>query len=242
MIWTAVDVMGGNCVQLRGGDPKTARYIQGPIKAAQRWADEGADGLHLIDLDAALGQGENRSVLEKIIRSVKIPVQVGGGVRDTEAVERWLGLGVQSVIVGTRGVREPDWLREITVRFPKRIVLAVDARGDEITVAGWTETSGKKLLDLARSVDDIGLASLLYTNVAVEGLLQGIDPQPIRQLCESVQTPVLVSGGLRHADDVRLAYHLGAAGVVLGTALYAGTVHLAELRDLVKVRTNHGQE
>ncbi|MBI1742072.1 1-(5-phosphoribosyl)-5-[(5-phosphoribosylamino)methylideneamino]imidazole-4-carboxamide isomerase [Candidatus Acetothermia bacterium] len=230
MIWAAVDILEGRCVQLRGGDPQTARYLQDPVEAMQRWADEGADGLHLIDLDAALGKGENRSVLKKMIRTVRVPVQVGGGVRDTETVDRWLSFGAERVIVGTKGVREPDWLREITMRFPKKIVLAVDARGDEVTIAGWTQRSGKKLLDVARSVDDFGLAALLYTNVGVEGLLQGIDPKPIRQLCESVRTPVLISGGLRHADDVRLAYQLGAAGVVLGTALYAGTVHLAELR------------
>ncbi len=230
MIWAAVDLLGGRCVQLLGGDPATARFTQDPVEAAQRFAAEGADGLHLIDLDAALGRGDNRRILREIIRAVEITVQIGGGIRDERAVTRWLDAGAERVIVGTRGVEDPEWLRAMAARFPRRIVLALDARGEEIVTAGWRRGSGLRTLELARRVDPLGLAALLYTNVEIEGTLRGLDPQPIAALCRAVRTPVLVAGGLRTAQDVHRAYQLGAAGVVLGTALYAGTIDLKELK------------
>lgn len=228
-IWAAVDVLDGRCVQLRGGDPETARFAQDPLKAARHWMEEGADGLHLIDLNAALGAGSNRETLAAILRAVDIPVQVGGGVRDERAIERWLTLGAERVIVGTRGVRDRQWLRAAAAEFPEQIVLALDARGDEVVTSGWAQGSGRHALELAREVDEFGLAALLFTNVDIEGSLTGLDPKPIEALCAGVQTPVLVSGGVKDAEDVRLAWELGASGVVLGTALYAGTVRLAEL-------------
>ena len=230
MIWAAVDLLGGRCVQLLGGDPTTARFAQDPVEAARRFAAEGADGLHLVDLDAALGQGDNRRVLPEIIRAVEIPVQIGGGVRDERAIARWLDTGAVRVIVGTRGVEDPEWLRAMAARFPQRIVLALDARGEEIVTSGWRRGSGLQVLELARRVDPLGLAALLYTNVKIEGSLRGLDPQPIADLCRAVRTPVLVAGGLRTVEDVHRAYRLGAAGVVLGTALYAGTVSLKDLK------------
>jgi phosphoribosylformimino-5-aminoimidazole carboxamide ribotide isomerase len=230
MIWAAVDLLDGQCVQLRGGDPKTARYAQDPLSTASRWANEGADGLHLIDLNAALGQGHNRQLLEEILVTIDLPIQIGGGVREAQEIERWLDAGAQRVIVGTRGVQDIKWLKETVTRFPRQIVLALDARGGEVTVEGWTHGSGRRILDVARAVDDLNLAALLYTNVGIEGSLQGIDPKPVAELCAAVRTPALVSGGLRDADDVRTAYRLGATGVVLGTAIYAGTIKLADLR------------
>ena len=230
MIWAAVDLLGGRCVQLLGGDPATARFAQDPLEAARRFAAEGADGLHLIDLDAALGQGDNRELLEEIVRAASVPVQIGGGVCAVRAIARWLSIGAERVIVGTRGAEDPEWLRAMAARFPQRIVLALDARGEEIVTSGWRRGSGLRALELARQVDPLGLAALLYTNVKIEGSLRGLDPQPIAALCRAVRTPVLVAGGLRGTQDVYRAYQLGAAGVVLGTALYAGTVHLKELK------------
>lgn len=230
MIWAAVDLLDGQCVQLRGGDPNTARFNQDPIQAARHWVAEGADGLHLIDLSAALGNGDNGDLIARIIAAVDLPVQVGGGIRDEAAIARWLKLGASCVIVGTRGVKEPQWLKEMTTRFPHKIILAVDARGEEVTVSGWTEGSGISLFDLAEAVNDLALAGLLYTNVDIEGSLQGIDPTPVLKLCTMTRLPVQVSGGLRQTEDVLAAYQLGAAGVVLGTALYADKIRLPELK------------
>lgn len=232
MIWAAVDVMDGQCVQLTGGDPDTARFRRDPIEAAHRWLNEGADGLHLVDLDAAMGRGSNDELLRELIMSANGTVQVGGGVRDASAIDDWIGTGVNRVIVGTRAVRELDWLTAMAERFPGRLVLALDAREGEVTVSGWTEGSGIQAVDIARDVDGIGLAALLYTNVGIEGSLQGLDPTPIEELCGAVETPVLVSGGIKTAQDVRTAYRLGASGVVIGTALYAESVRIAELRGL----------
>lgn len=229
MIWAAVDVLEGRAVQLRGGDPGTARYVQDPVEAACRWAREGADGLHLIDLDAALGRGDNRSVMEDLLGSTGVPEQVGGGVRDSVSVERWLEMGADRVIVGTRGVEDPGWLRDMAAAFPNRIVLALDAHGEDVAVAGWTRGSGRTLLDVAQEADGLGLAAFLHTDVGMEGSMRGFAPGPVRTLCATVRTPVLVSGGLRSEGDVRMAYRSGAAGVVLGTALYAGTVRLSDL-------------
>lgn len=235
-IWAAVDVLNGQCVQLRGGDPGAARFIQDPVGAAQRWAAEGADGLHVVDLDAALGHGHNRSVIERLLKSVRfpvpVPVQVGGGVRDAQTAERWLARGAARVVVGTRGVQDPGWLRGLAERFPRRVVLALDARGDEVVIQGWQRRSGRRLLEVAQAVEELGveLAAFLYTDVDREGSLQGLDPEPLRALCASVRTPVLVAGGLRSAEDAQRARELGASGAVLGTALYAGTVRLPELK------------
>ncbi len=228
-IWAAVDVMGGECVQLKGGDPDTARFNRDARAAARHWAAQGADGLHLIDLDAALERGHNRALLEAIARETDAPVQIGGGVRDDDALRFWLDTSADRVIVGTRGVADPDWLADAAQRHPDRIVLAVDARGDEVVISGWTRGAGVKLLDLAARVAGLPLAGLLYTNVGVEGSLHGIDPEPVRALCGAADLPVLVSGGLKDARDVAAAFELGAAGVVLGTALYAGAISLSEL-------------
>lgn len=233
MIWAAVDLMNGQCVQLKGGDPSTARFNQDPVKAAQHWVEQGADGLHLIDLDAALGKGDNISVIQDIIRAVDVPLQVGGGIRDLKAIERWLSLGIHRLIIGTRAIKEPDWLEEMALNFPRKIVLAVDAREDEITVSGWTEGSGQNLFEFAETMDHLPLAGLLYTNVGIEGALSGIDPAPILKLCTSTQIPVLVSGGIKDVEDVLGAYQLGAKGVVLGTALYAKEIELPKLKALM---------
>jgi len=230
MIWAAVDIMDGQCVQLQGGDPTTARFQRDPIEAAHHWMDEGADGLHLVDLDAAMGRGSNDELLRELIMSVNGTVQVGGGVRDAATIEDWLSAGVTRVIVGTRAVRESDWLQAMAERFPQRLVLALDARDGEVTVSGWTEGSGVQVSDVADRVDGLGLAALLYTNVGIEGSLKGLDPTPIEELCRTTaETPVLVSGGIKTSDDVRMAYRLGASGVVIGTALYAGTIRLADV-------------
>jgi len=233
MIWAAVDLMDGQCVQLKGGDPSTARFNQDPVQAAQHWIEQGADGLHLIDLDAALGKGDNISVIETIINSVDVSIQVGGGIRDLKAIDRWLSLGIHRLIIGTRAIKEPEWLEEMALNFPRKIVVAVDARDDEITVSGWTEGSGQNLFKFAEAIDHLPLAGLLYTNVGIEGALSGIDPTPILKLCTSTKIPVLVSGGVKDAEDVLGAYQLGAKGVVLGTALYAKEIELPELKALM---------
>ncbi len=241
-IWAAVDLLDRECVQLRGGDPATARFRQRPEGAAERWLREGADGLHLIDLNAALGAdaSPNTEALERLLalcaRHEK-PAQIGGGLRSVEAVEGWLRRGAARAIVGTRAVREPGWLNALVERFPRRIVLAMDVRGGEVLVEGWRRGSGlapARLLDAL--TEEIGagvgrLAALLYTNVDREGTLQGLDPEPLSALCGRAPVPVLVAGGLRSIDDVLKAKALGARGVVLGTALYAGTLRLPELKE-----------
>jgi len=230
MIWAAVDLLDDQCVQLKGGDPGTARFWQDPVQAAAHWVEQGADGLHLIDLNAALGKGDNGKTIASIIKQVKVPVQVGGGIRDRAALERWLALGVQRLIVGTRGIQDPAWLEDMAAVFPKNIVLAVDSRNDEITVSGWTQGSGLDLYEFVNTVEHLPLAGLLHTNVGIEGALSGIDVAPVLKLCTSTRLPVLISGGIKDESDVRAAYQLGAAGVVLGTALYAGKIDLVDLK------------
>jgi len=229
MIWAAVDVMDGQCVQLRRGDPTTARFKRDAIQAARHWESEGAHGLHLVDLDAAMGQGSNVALLRETMQTLQRPVQVGGGVRDAARIGEWITAGAERVILGTRAIREPDWLAAMAERFPGRLVLALDAHDGEVTTSGWSEGSGVRAIDVARDVDRLGLAALLYTNVGIEGSLEGLDPTPIHDLCQAVETPVLVSGGITTADDVKTAYRLGASGVVVGTALYAETVRMDEL-------------
>jgi phosphoribosylformimino-5-aminoimidazole carboxamide ribotide isomerase len=234
MIWAAVDIMDGQCVQLKGGDPSTARFQQVPLQAAKHWVEQGADGLHIIDLNAALGNGNNNGIIEEIVQAVDVPVQIGGGIRDLRVIERWFNLGIKRLIIGTRGIKEPKWLAEMTHLFPNRIVLAIDARDDEIAISGWTENSGQNLYEFAEAVSELPLAGLLYTNVGIEGSMEGIDPAPVLKLCTTTSIPVLVSGGLKDEDDVLAAYQLGAEGVVLGTALYTDDIDLKKLQHQLK--------
>lgn len=225
IIYPAIDLLGGRVVRMRGGRIGTEWTVSDdPVGLAREWERRGAKALHVVDLDAALGRGQNRLLAGEIVRSVKIPVQIGGGLREDQDVEGTIATGAARVIVGTRGVEDPKWLQSQAAKHPGKILLAVDARGTRIVIKGWTEETRLDVPTFVSQVESFGLAGLLYTNVTVEGQSAGVDWAPIEQVLRGTRLPVLISGGVTRLEEIRRLREIGAYGVVLGTALYKRTI------------------
>ncbi|HEX2066060.1 MAG TPA: 1-(5-phosphoribosyl)-5-[(5-phosphoribosylamino)methylideneamino] imidazole-4-carboxamide isomerase [Candidatus Thermoplasmatota archaeon] len=228
-LYPAIDLRHGKVVQLVGGDPaQVALERPDPAAQAQDFADAGATWLHVVDLDAAFG-GRNQWLHLGRIQRAGLRLQFGGGVRSMTQVQQLLDLGVERVVVGTQGVRNPEWLRELARIFPGRIVLAIDARGRDVAVKGWTEATGLDAVELAARLDDAGLAAFLYTNVEREGRLAGVDRATIAALrLAAPRTPLLASGGIATLEDLAWLKEAGVAGAVLGMSVYKGTIDLTQ--------------
>lgn len=228
-IYPAIDLQGGHVVQLVGGDPDrvAVKEDRTPAEQAGYWRRLGARRFHVIDLDAALGRGDNLSQLQGILGHGE-PVTFGGGVRHMMDIESLLARGIGRVIVGTQGVRNPRWLREVAAIYPGKIVLAIDARGRDIVVKGWTESADLDVVTFAKQMDDAGLAGFLYTNVDKEGRLEGVDLGVLRDLRDAIeQTPLIVSGGISSHEDLAAIATIGCDGAVLGMSIYTGAIDLA---------------
>jgi phosphoribosylformimino-5-aminoimidazole carboxamide ribotide isomerase len=224
----AVDIRGGRCVRLLQGrlDQETV-YFDRPADAARVWAEQGAELLHVVDLDGAFqGRPVNFATVSAIAREVEVPIEVGGGIRTDETVERYLGLGVARVVIGSRAVRDPEWLRGLCERFPGRIAAGVDARDGRVAVEGWAETSDVDALEFARALDPSGLRAIIFTDVATDGAMTGPNLGALSLLVEAVRTPVIASGGIASLDDVRRVAALKVEGVIIGKALFAGAFSL----------------
>jgi phosphoribosylformimino-5-aminoimidazole carboxamide ribotide isomerase len=228
-IFPAVDILSGSCVQLVQGRRDTATFFGRPIDCALRWINAGARQLHIVNLDGAFGNSAvNLTLIRELIRITGVTIQLGGGIRSFEDAAGWLDAGVDRVIIGTLAVKDPDVLTGLAEQYGRdRIIAGVDARGGLITVEGWDRTEGE-YIGWARIFEKKGAGTLLYTNVDVEGLQQGIRIPPVRCLIESVGIPVIVAGGISSGDDVRALKKIGAYGVVLGSALYSGKLSLRE--------------
>jgi phosphoribosylformimino-5-aminoimidazole carboxamide ribotide isomerase len=225
-----VDLRGGRVVQLVGGVPGTEQVVlDDPVATAQRWQAEGFRALHVIDLDAALGKGDNREVTRQIIASVEIPVQAGGGVRTTGAVGALLEAGASRVIVGTRAVMDAKWLEEIAGRWPGCIMVAADVRDGNVLIRGWTAASDVHIESLAAALEDLPLAGVLVTDVSREGRMQGIDAAQFTALAGLTRHPLIAAGGISSIADIHALERAGAAGAVLGMSLYKGALDMAVL-------------
>lgn len=221
----AVDIKDGRCVQLVGGRPGTEKVaIEDVIGVARRWQSYGAEMIHIIDLDSALGTGSNEALVEMVAADVDIPVQVGGGVRSHDHVQRLFDIGCERVIVGTRAIQDREFIEKISDEFKDGIVVAIDAVADEVVIKGWQEGSGKGLLSVVSDMDPLPIFGFLYTNVAVEGKLEGIDVVPIQALVNSTRKPVIVSGGITTKYDLRALQKMGVHSAVVGMAVYTGRI------------------
>jgi phosphoribosylformimino-5-aminoimidazole carboxamide ribotide isomerase len=234
-VFPAVDILGGKCVQLVQGKRETARVFGDPRECARRWLEAGAEALHVINLDGAFGDsGKNASIIQGIHRETGVFLQLGGGIRSIEDARSWLDTGVDRIILGTLAVREPDSVRTLSGEAgPSRVVASVDARGGQVVVEGWRAPGGDYLAWAGR-FEDLGAGSLLFTNVDVEGLEQGIRPEPVRRLLGATRLPVVVAGGISSLGDIATLKGLGAAGVVLGSALYSGKIDLGKAMELCR--------
>ncbi len=222
----AVDILDHRVVQLVGGVPGTEQVtLPDPLIVAEDWESKGAERLHIIDLDSALGKGHNAQVIRKIIESSKVPVQVGGGIRSTEVAEYYLDCGADRVIAGTKGLKDPAWLRAMSLKYPKRMVLALDMKNGRIQTHGWKEDSPLDLKDVFASIAGLPLAGVLFTNVDVEGQAKGIDVDVVRDFVTNCPHLTIVSGGVTDERDVEALERMGVEEAVVGLSLYTGKLN-----------------
>jgi phosphoribosylformimino-5-aminoimidazole carboxamide ribotide isomerase len=221
----AVDLKGGRCVQLVGGRPEDERVsLPDPVGVAHGWMFVGFSSLHVVDLDGALGLGTNLGIIERIAREVECDLQVGGGLRSDEAVDAVLEAGADRAIVGTRAVEDPEWLGALSRRHPGRVVVAADVRDGRVLSKGWVESTGKPIAEFVGKLDGLPLAGILCTDVGREGKVQGIDRGFVGQVIAASAFPVWISGGVTTIEELRFLDDCGAAGAVLGMALYTGVL------------------
>ena len=228
MVIPAVDIRGGRCVRLYQGrlDEETV-YFDRPADAARRWAELGAEMIHVVDLDGAFeGRPVNFEAVADVVREVDVPIDLGGGIRTDETVARYLGLGVERVAIGTKALRDPAWLAALCDRFPGRIVADIGARDGRVAVQGWAETSDVDALDLARRLDGMGLRAIVFTDAATDGAMRGPNLPALRRVAGAVGTPVVASGGIASLDDVRAVAALGVEAMIIGKALFDGAIEL----------------
>jgi len=233
----SVDIKDGRCVKLIRGKPGSGRVISDdPLEVAKSWEEEGAEILHLIDLDAAIsGDERNREIIKHILAEMKIPVEVGGGIRTVEKALALLEAGAEWVIMGTAAVENPTLVSEVAeVINASHLILAIDSEGARVLTRGWTQRTQLSTEEAVKWFRDLKLAAFLYTDVKVEGTLRGIDDEGIRRLIAATETPIIYSGGITSLQDVRTLAQLGLRGAVVGRALYDGHFTLREAIDVVQ--------
>ncbi|HXQ39797.1 MAG TPA: 1-(5-phosphoribosyl)-5-[(5-phosphoribosylamino)methylideneamino]imidazole-4-carboxamide isomerase [Candidatus Udaeobacter sp.] len=230
ILYPAIDLKEGACVRLRRGDMAAATvFNRDPAAQARRFAAAGAQWLHVVDLDGAFaGKSVNRSAVEAILAAVAIPCQLGGGIRDQAAIEGWLAAGVARVVLGTAALKDPELVREACRRHPGRIAVAIDARGGNVAVEGWAETSDVTTLDLAARFADAGVAAIVFTDVERDGIMEGANVAATARLTQATAIPVIASGGISGLGDLAALKAAGAAGAIVGRALYDGTLDLGQ--------------
>jgi phosphoribosylformimino-5-aminoimidazole carboxamide ribotide isomerase len=239
ILFPAIDLKEGLAVRLEQGDMARATvFHKDPAAQARAFEMQGFAYLHIVDLDGAFaGKPVNADAVDRILETVGIPVQLGGGVRDMATVEAWLGKGVDRVIIGTAAVRNPELVKEAAKKFPGRVAVGLDARDGKVAVEGWAETSELSVLEIARRFEDAGVAAIIYTDIARDGLLQGLNLDATIALAEAITIPVIASGGLGSIDDIKAMLEPRARkleGAIAGRALYDGRLDAAEALKLIR--------
>jgi len=241
MVIPAVDLKEGRCVRLsQGRMDQESVYSEDPIQMAKHWESKGAERLHVIDLNGAvMGRPFHRSLIEEITRSLCIPIEVGGGIRDLETIENYLSSGVRWVILGTTAFRNRHLIEEACHRFPGRVILAIDAKGGRVAIEGWNEVAPVEAIGLANQFERIGLSAIIFTDVERDGMGTGLNWEETRALARSTSIPVIASGGVSRIEDIQHLMALepdGVIGVIVGRALYTGHLDLEEAIQMVKRR------
>ncbi|HEY7841587.1 MAG TPA: 1-(5-phosphoribosyl)-5-[(5-phosphoribosylamino)methylideneamino]imidazole-4-carboxamide isomerase [Gammaproteobacteria bacterium] len=230
----AIDIKDGKCVRLRQGkmDAETV-YSDNPLEVAERWVKAGARRLHVVDLNGAVtGKPGNADIIHAIVEAhPRIPVQVGGGIRDEDTIQTYLDAGVSFVIIGTRAVTTPHFVADVCLEFPSHIIVGLDARDGKLATEGWSKLSHHDAVDMARRFEDEGVASIIFTDIGRDGMLSSVNIDATVKLCQNVNIPVIASGGVRNLDDIRALCEVaveGIEGAITGRAIYEGTLDFAE--------------
>ncbi len=239
ILFPAIDLKEGLAVRLEQGDMARATvFHRDPAAQARAFELQGFAYLHIVDLDGAFaGKPVNADAVDRILETIGIPVQLGGGVRDMATVDAWLSKGVDRVIIGTAAVRDPQFVKEAAKEFPGRVAVGLDARDGKVAVEGWAETSELGVLEIARRFEDAGVAAIIYTDIARDGLLKGLNLDATIALAESIAIPVVASGGLASIDDIKAMLEPRAKkleGAIAGRALYDGRLDAAQALALIK--------
>lgn len=235
----AIDVKAGRCVRLKQGlMTKETVYSEIPEEMAVKWHEKGAERLHIVDLDgAAGGRPVNEKVIERTVKAVSIPVELGGGIRDIETIETYLNLGVHWVILGTAAYKDPDFVTLACKKFPGRIIIGIDAKNGRVALEGWTEETDLSPVEMAKTYERVGISAVIYTDIKRDGMGTGPNVEATRELAETVKIPVIASGGISGIDDVAkllMIADCGVIGMITGRALYEGTLDLEEAIKLTK--------
>ncbi|MFV9475488.1 1-(5-phosphoribosyl)-5-[(5-phosphoribosylamino)methylideneamino]imidazole-4-carboxamide isomerase [Advenella sp. RU8] len=235
----AIDLKDGQCVRLRQGDLKDATiFSQDPQAMARKWLDQGARRLHLVDLNGAIaGKPKNEAAIQAILKEVgdEIPVQIGGGIRDLDTIERYLDLGIRYVIIGTAAVKDPGFLQDACSAFSGHVIVGLDAKDGKVATDGWSKLTKHEVVDLGRKFEDYGVESIIYTDIGRDGMLTGVNIEATVRLSQAVKIPVIASGGVTNLKDIEALCEVedeGIEGVILGRSIYEGTLDFQEAQTL----------
>lgn len=232
-IWPAIDIRNGKCVRLRQRDDgHETVYGNSPADMAHRWVAEGATGLHIVDLDGARsGTAQNHHAISEIARQISVPIQVGGGIRDVATLDCYLDMGIKRWVIGTRALHDPQWVRTMIERFPDQILIGIDALDGYAVTHGWLKKTQISAVEFAQQVAEQPIAGIIYTDISKGGMLAGPNLEAMGRMQQTVDVPVIASGGVTTADDVARLAALGLAGCIIGRALYEGRLMLAQAID-----------
>jgi phosphoribosylformimino-5-aminoimidazole carboxamide ribotide isomerase len=234
LIIPAIDLKDGRCVRLKQGDMSTATvFSDDPVAMAKHWAAQGAKRLHIVDLNGAIaGRPKNEKVIRAMIAAVgdQVPIQLGGGIRDLDAIESYIDAGVTYVIIGTAAVKNPGFLSDACYAFPGHVIAGLDAKDGKVAVEGWSKLTGHDVIDLAKKYEEYGIEALIYTDIGRDGMMNGINIEATLKLAQQLKTPIIASGGLNSVQDVEAICQMlapeGVIGAIAGRALYEGKLDL----------------
>jgi phosphoribosylformimino-5-aminoimidazole carboxamide ribotide isomerase len=230
IIFPAIDIKGGKCVRLTQGDYGKEEIYGDPVEMAKQWMNKGAETLHIVDLDGALeGESKNLHVIKEIVKNVSIPVQVGGGIRSIQAIETLVKAGVTRTIIGTSAVNNKAFVQEAVLTFGPAIAVSIDAKNGYVATEGWTKISEKKALDFAKELTSVGVETIIYTDIAKDGMLSGPNFSEIKLIDDEIKANVIASGGVTTKEDIDKLKDLNVYGAIVGKALYTGAIELEEI-------------
>lgn len=236
LIIPAIDLKDGKCVRLLQGRMEDMTvYSEDPASMAKHWEEEGAELIHIVDLDGAVeGKPKNLKSIIDIRRAVTIPIEVGGGIRDMDTIKKLLSLRIDRVVIGTSAVSNPSFLKQACKRFPNQILIGIDAKDGMVAIKGWKEITKERAIDFAKALEDLGARAIIFTDIKRDGMLSGPNIESIKEFTEAINLPVIASGGVSNIEDIKELMKLPIEGVIVGKAIYSGSLNLKEAIELTK--------